>query len=169
MPSLPANGPPPTQLRIGWFTFSCCEDSTILFTELLNDHWQEWKQLLDVRHARVLQTNNVLDDMDVAFVEGALASPEHVAKLRAIRAKAKKLVAIGACAVMGMPSAQRDQFDPARLKEIEPILARFAYMPHVQKLRDVVTVDAEVPGCPMDEKKFLTVLNEALKEFGVTN
>jgi len=28
-------------------------------TDLMNDHWQEWKQLLDIWHARVLQTNNV--------------------------------------------------------------------------------------------------------------
>ncbi|HBT92647.1 MAG TPA: hypothetical protein DEA87_04205, partial [Candidatus Veblenbacteria bacterium] len=74
------------KLRVGWFTFSCCEDSTILFTELMNDRWQVWKKLLDFRHARVLQTNNTMDEMDVAFVEGALASPEHVAKLKDIRA-----------------------------------------------------------------------------------
>ncbi len=155
------------KLRVGWFTFSCCEDSTIIFTELLNEHWQEWKQLFDFRHARVLQTNNVLDDMDIAFVEGAIASAEQVAKLKQIRQLTKKLVAIGACACMGMPSAQRNQFDPERLKEIEPILTRFSYAPHVLKLRDVVAVDAAVPGCPMDEKKFLEVLNGLLKEFGV--
>lgn len=169
MSNVPTQAEAKKKLRIGWFTFSCCEDSTVLFTELLNDHWQEWKPLLDVRHARVLQSHNVLDEMDVAFVEGALASPEHVAKLKDIRAKAKKLVAIGACAVMGLPSAQRDQFDPARLAEIEPILARFAYMPHVQKLSDVVKVDAVVPGCPMDEKKFLQLFNELLREFGLAS
>ncbi len=159
---------PVKKLRIGWFTFSCCEDSTILFTELMNEHWQEWKKLFDIRHARVLQSKNVLDEMDVAFVEGALASPEHEAKLKEIRSKSKKLVAIGACAVMGLPSAQRDQFDEARLKEIEPILARFAYMPHVKKLSDVVKVDAAVPGCPMDEKKFMEALNNLVKEFGLS-
>ncbi len=155
------------KLRIGWFTFSCCEDSTVLFTELLNDHWQEWKKLLDIRHARVLQSKNVLDELDVAFVEGALASPEHVKKIKEIRSKSKKVVAIGACAVMGLPSAQRNQFDAERLAEIEHILTRFSYMDHVQRLFEVIKVDAEVPGCPMDEKKFLQVLNQMLKEFKI--
>lgn len=159
--------PQQKRLRIGWFTFSCCEDSTIVFTELLNDHWQEWKRLLDVRHARVLQTKNVLDEMDVAFIEGALSSQNHVDYVKEIRSKAKKLVAIGACAVIGLPSAQRNQFDPKRLAEIEPILARFAYLPKVQKLADVVTVDINVPGCPMDEKNFLSVLDGLLKEFKI--
>ena len=62
--------PKQKKLRVGWFTFTCCEDSTIVFTEVLNDHWQEWRRLIDFRHARVLQTKNVLDELDVAFVEG---------------------------------------------------------------------------------------------------
>lgn len=158
---------PSRKLRIGWFSFSCCEDSTIIFTELMNERWQDWKRLLDFRHARVLQSHNILDEMDVAFIEGALTSEDHVKKVKEIREKAKKVVAIGACAVMGLPSAQRNDFDEARLKEIEPVLARFQYLPKVQKLSDVITVDANVPGCPMDEKKFLEVLNGALKEFNV--
>ena len=106
------------KLRIGWFTFSCCEDSTIIFTELMNEHWEEWKRVLDVRHARVLQTRNVLDELDVAFIEGALATQEHIDKVKEIRSKSKKVVAIGACAVMGLPSAQRNQFDAKRLEEV---------------------------------------------------
>ena len=31
------------RLVVGWFSFTCCEDSTILFTELLNDHFDEWR------------------------------------------------------------------------------------------------------------------------------
>lgn len=155
------------KLRVGWFTFSCCEDSTIVFTELMNERWETWKRLLDFRHARVLQANNVLDELDVAFVEGALSSATHVARVKEIRQKSKKLVAIGACAVMGLPSTQRNQFDEARLKEIQPILECFAYLPQAQKLSDVVTVDYSVPGCPMDEQKFLTLLDTLLKEFGI--
>jgi sulfhydrogenase subunit delta len=160
---------PAKKLRIGWFTFSCCEDSTIIFTELLNDHWQEWKKLLDIRHARVLQSHNVLDELDVAFVEGALASEEHIRYLKEIRSRSTKLVAVGACAVMGLPSAQRNQFDIKKLAEIQPLLDKFAYLPQVKKLSDVVKVDYIVPGCPMDDRKFLEVLNTALKEFKIVD
>lgn len=155
------------KLRIGWFTFSCCEDSTIIFTELMNDHWQEWKKLLDIRHARVLQTNNVLDELDVAFIEGALATQSHIDKAKEIRAKSKKVVAIGACAAMGLPSAQRNQFDEKRLEEIQPLLARFSHLPKVLKLSDAITVDVTVPGCPMDGNTFLKALDGLLKEFKI--
>src|ERR671912_21099 len=33
------------RLVVGWFSFTCCEDSTILLTELLNDHFDEWKKV----------------------------------------------------------------------------------------------------------------------------
>src|SRR3990167_2426026 len=97
------------KLRVGWFTFTCCEDSTVIFTELLNDHWREWKKLIDFRHARVLKSHNVLDELDVAFVEGALSSQAHIDKLKEIRQKSKKIVAVGSCAVVGLPSSRSEE------------------------------------------------------------
>jgi coenzyme F420-reducing hydrogenase gamma subunit len=151
---------PKKKIRIGWFTFSCCEDSTVMMTELMNDHWQEWKELFDFRHARVLKKNNVLDELDIAFVEGAIASDAHQEKLKEIRAKSKYLVAIGACAVIGMPSAQRNTFTESQRAEIQFLIDRFKALPKVLKLSDVVKVDDQVPGCPMDPKMFLTKVNQ---------
>lgn len=156
---------PKQKIRVGWFSFSCCEDSTIVFTELMNDHWQEWKDLFEFRHARVLRTNNILDELDIAFVEGAIAAPEHEQKLKEIRAKSKKLVAIGACAVVGMPSAQRNTFTPEQQAEIQFLIDRFSALPKVLKVSDVVKVDASVPGCPMDPKLFMQAVEGLVKEF----
>ena len=156
------------KLRIGWFSFSCCEDSTVMFTELLNDHYQEWLPLLDIRHAKVLQSKNILDEMDVAFVEGAIASPEQEAKLLEIRSKATKLVAIGSCAVMGNFSTQRNEFPEAVQEEIHFLLEKFHYGKKAKKLDEIVTVDENVTGCPMNEKKFLEVISQALQEFGIS-
>src|SRR3990172_1908747 len=47
------------KLRLGWFSFTCCEDSTIMFTELMNEHFFEWKKLIDFRHARVLKAEKI--------------------------------------------------------------------------------------------------------------
>jgi len=37
----------------------------------------------------------------------------------------------------------------------------------VYNLKELVKVDYEVPGCPMEEDKFLEVLNKCLKEFKI--
>ena len=155
------------KLVIGWFSFSCCEDSTIVFTELMNDHWDQWKDLLEIRHARILKSKNRLEGLDVAFVEGAIARKDHEKKVKEIRANCKKLVAIGSCACTGGPSAQRNRFDDDKKKAIDFLMKKFSLAPTVKKLEDVVKVDAKVPGCPMSEKAFLAAVDAMLKEFKI--
>lgn len=153
------------KLKIGWFTFSCCEDNTVVMTEVMNEHWQEWKKLFDFKYARVLQSHNTMDEgFDIAFVEGAIASPEHEAKVKEIRAKTKKLVAIGACACTGLPSGNRNNFTEEQKASIEFLVTRFGALPKVLKVSDAVTVDASVPGCPMDPNKFLEAVNGLVAE-----
>ena len=57
------------KIKVGWFSFSCCEDSTVMFTELLNDHYKEWLPLLDIRHARVQTIGDEV--VDTFYVRGA--------------------------------------------------------------------------------------------------
>lgn len=154
------------KLRVGWFSFSCCEDSTIIFTELLNEYYKEWLDKIEFSSALVMQKKSEIKDLDVAFVEGAITSEKQEEKLLEIRKNSKKLVAVGACACVGMPSAQRNLFDEKTNNEIRNILLRFQYADKVKKISEVVPVDNQVPGCPMDETIFLQVINKYLKEFG---
>lgn len=150
------------KLRVGWFTLTCCEDSTIIFTELLNTRYKEWLPKIEFVHARILRKDDTaeLQEMDVAFVEGAVSSDTQEEKLKRIREKAKRLIAIGACAVVGSPSNQRNFFNPDQLNEIKPILEKFKYKDKVKKLSEVVTVDDNVPGCPMNEQIFLQIMDK---------
>jgi len=152
------------KIKIGWFTFSCCEDNTIVMTEVMNDHWQEWKELFDFRHARVMKSNNIMDSFDIAFIEGAIAAPKHEEKLKDIRSRSKKLVAVGACAVVGLPAGQRNTFTPEQKASIDYLVTRFGALPSVKKVADVVKVDAEIPGCPMDPKMFVEKVNQIVSE-----
>ncbi|MBS3051928.1 MAG: hypothetical protein J4428_00965 [Candidatus Aenigmarchaeota archaeon] len=155
------------KLRIGWFSFTCCEDSTILFVELLNDKFFEWKDKIDFAYFRTIKRNNEISNLDVAFVEGAVSNCEEEKKLKEIRKNAKRLVAIGSCAVLGSPSNQRNFFDDERLKEIAFIIERFKLKEKVSSVSEVVYVDDTVSGCPMNEETFVTVLEKYMKEFGV--
>ena len=155
------------KLRIGWFSFTCCEDSTMMFIELMNTYFFEWKELIDFRYAKFLKKQNVIDEMDVAFVEGAITSDKEKKQLLEIRQKAKKLIAIGACAVSGMPSSQRNLFNEEQKKEIDAILVKFQFAEKVSKLEDLVQVDERVPGCPMDLSIFLRTLEKLFTEFNI--
>jgi len=135
-----------------------------MFTELLNDHWQDWKKLFDFRHVKVLKKNNIYDEFDIAFVEGAIASPEHEERLKDIRGRTKKVVAVGACAVTGLPASQRNTFTEAQKGAIQYLVDRFGALPEVKKVADVVEVDASVPGCPMNTDMFLKAVNGLVEE-----
>jgi NAD-reducing hydrogenase small subunit len=155
------------KLRIGWFSFSCCEDSTMVWIEMMNDNFFKWKGLLDVRHATVLKKKNSMTGMDVAFVEGAITNDKDAKKLEKIRKNCRKLVAIGSCAINAMPSGQRNTFDPQLKAEIQFLIERFKQAETVRKVSEVVKVDDQIFGCPMDEAPFLAALDKYLKEFGV--
>ena len=151
------------KIKIGWFTFSCCEDNTVVMTEVMNDHWQDWKRIFDFRHVKVLKSHNIMDEFDVAFVEGAIAGPDQEEKVKEIRSKTKYLVAVGACAVVGLPAGQRNTFTEAQNAEIDFLITRFGALPKVLKVSDVVKVDVELPGCPMNTEMFLKAVDTLIK------
>ena len=156
------------KLAVSWITFACCEDSSIIFVEMLNQHFFEWKEKLDFRYFKMLKSkNNDFEGSDVTFVEGAIATVQDEEKLKEVRAKSKRIVAIGSCASTGLPSAQRNSFDESTKREIMMIVERFGHLEKVHPVKDIVKVDYIVPGCPMDEKIFLDVLGKCLAEFGV--
>ena len=149
------------KLIVGWFSFTCCEDSTILFTELLNQHLDEWKKVVEFRYINALKTKNELKDLDVAFVEGAISSPSQEEKVKKIRENAKYVVAIGACACTGKPSSSRNELVPEQITErIEWYLLNFDYSDKVQKLDEVIKVDDYVQGCPMSVIPFMEMLDK---------
>lgn len=146
---------------VGWFSFTCCEDSTILFTELLNDHLDEWKKLVEFRYVRQLKTKNKIEGLDVAFVEGAISSDSQAEELKKIRENAKYVVAIGACACTGLPSASRNEFSNEMIDErIAWYMENFDYSKQVKKLDEVIKVDDMVPGCPMNANTFMEILTK---------
>lgn len=155
------------KLKIGWFSFTCCEDSTIMFVEMLNDHFFEWKDLVEFRHANILKSKNELSDIDVAFVEGAIANERDKEKLQKIRDTAKYVVAIGSCAVTGLPSGSRNNFTEELKKEISPYLLQFHQSEKVYALHELIKVDDSVAGCPMIPDQFYNALEKYLKLFKV--
>ncbi|MFH0804235.1 MAG: hypothetical protein V1896_01385 [Candidatus Zambryskibacteria bacterium] len=152
------------KIKIGWFSFSCCEDNTIVMTEIMNDHWQEWKKIFDFRHFRVLKSKNTFDEFDIAFIEGAVASQEQENKIKEIRNISKKVVAVGACAITGLPAAQRNTFTPEQKESVDFLVAKFNMFLEVKKVSDVIKVDVEIPGCPMTPEVFLEKVNLLVAE-----
>jgi coenzyme F420-reducing hydrogenase gamma subunit len=153
----------PKKMAVGWFTFTCSEDSTIVLTELLNEHFDVWKHLVDFKYINSLKSKNSYENLDVAFVEGAISNDKQAEKLKKIRDNSKYLVAVGSCACTGHPSSKRNDFTQEQIDEkVQYYLKTFNYSEKVRKLSDIVKVDDLVEGCPMSIAAFTSVMEKYL-------
>ena len=143
------------KLKVGFFSFTCCEGCVVNFIEILNSKFFEWKDRVDIVNFRALRKVRSVREMDVAFVEGAVSTGSEVRKLKEIRKNAKKVVALGSGAINGWPSNLRNSFTGKKKKKVDELKDKMGQLPKVLSVKDVVKVDDEVPGCPIDEKIFI--------------
>ncbi|MEM5861142.1 MAG: hypothetical protein QXL09_01990 [Candidatus Aenigmatarchaeota archaeon] len=152
------------KIKIAWFSFTGCGgDSSVVFMEILNEKWVEWKNLIELRHFSLIKKKGLLKNIDIAFIEGAISNREEESLLKKIRKASKIVVAVGSCAISGAPSNHRNFFDEKTIEEISHILKRFKYRDKVSPIGDIIKVDAFVPGCPMDEKIFIETIERYIK------
>lgn len=143
------------KVKVGWFTFTCCEGCAIVFIELLNDNFKEWVEKIDFKYFKFLKSKNELRDLDLAIVEGAISTKKELELLREIRNNSKYIMTVGSCALTGMPAGLRNNFTEEQKKEITEVLKKFDYLERVEPVSKFVKVDFSIPGCPMDENQFL--------------
>jgi sulfhydrogenase subunit delta len=137
--------------KVAVFGFTGCEGCQLQ----LSNHEQNLTDLfalIEVVDFRLISSDK-LGGYDIAFVEGSITTDSEVQALKAIRAQANLLVAMGACACLGGVNNLRARFDLP-----ETIAA--VYGSHeiesgpVRRVADVVPVDIELPGCPISKSEF---------------
>ena len=101
--------------------------------------------------------------LDIAFVEGAVATERDLETLKTVRARSAFLVAIGTCAVWGGLPAMRNDISRevlerevcgADLEDLDTIEARPA--------TDFVPFELRLPGCPIERHEFLQTVRSLL-------
>lgn len=143
------------KLKVGFFSFTCCEGCVISFLEVLNEKFFEWKDKVDIRYLRALKKVKKIAPMDIAFVEGAISTKSEIKKLELIRKNSKKLVALGSGAINGWPSNLRNDIKGEKKKEVAELIEKLNQIDKVSPIKNFVKVDDEIPGCPIDEKVFI--------------
>ncbi len=72
----------------------------------------ELAELVDVVYSPIVDAKEFPDDVDIALVEGAVASVDDEKKIKKIRAHSKMLVAMGDCAITGNVPSMRNPIGP---------------------------------------------------------
>jgi len=150
------------KLKVGFFSFTCCEGCVINVIEVFNEKFFEWKDKMDILYFRALKKVKPIRKMDVAFVEGAISTENERRKLKLIRANAGKVIALGSGAINGWPSNLRNDFKGIKKKEVEVLMERLGQIEKVLPVKKVVKVDGEIPGCPVEPKIFIEKMESLL-------
>jgi len=105
------------KLKVGFFSFTCCEGCMIVFMEILNKKYDEYIKKMNIVHFRQLRKVKKISPIDIAFIEGAATTPEHIELLKKIRETSKIVIALGACAISGNFFAE---ITPKQRKKLAP-------------------------------------------------
>ncbi|ROR32756.1 sulfhydrogenase subunit delta [Inmirania thermothiophila] len=103
-------------------------------------------------------------EVDIALVEGAVSTPHDAERIRAVRARSRLLVAVGACATAGGVQALRNEGDlDAWLGRVYPHPEWVEAAPRCEPLSAHVPVDLELPGCPVSGAQVVAALASLLR------
>ncbi len=100
---------------------------------------------------------------DVSLVEGSITTSHDAERIRHVRSISKTLITIGACATAGGIQALRNGADVAEYRRI--VYAQPHYIDTLADstaIRDHVTVDFELRGCPIDKGQLLETVSAHL-------
>ena len=145
--------------RVAIFDFACCEGCQLQIVNMEEEILDlisvvdpvEWREAMSVQS----------DEYDIAIVEGSITRPEDEDRLQEIRAHAKMLIALGACATIGGVNKLKNKFDIADVTLY--VYGNSAHMPHLNSaptkaLDEIVPVDYKIHGCPINNQEFAHIL-----------
>ncbi len=130
----------------------------------MEDHLLDVLGLMDVVYWQLTSSGHLPEEYDVAVIEGAATTEEHVETLKRVRATAGVVIAVGTCAVTGgIPALAttgvlEDRYSTVYGDGVAVARGRRNPTP----VSSVIDVDYHVPGCPIDPTEFVKVLSRAL-------
>jgi len=148
--------------KLAVWKFASCDGCQLTVLDL-QDELLALAGEVDIAHFTEATSTDMGGPYDVSLVEGSVSTPDHVARIKRIRAASRTLVTIGACATAGGVQALRNFGDVAEFAAI--VYARPDYISTLATSTPIsshVPVDFELPGCPIDKRQLISLLTALL-------
>ncbi len=157
--------------KIAVHKFSSCDGCQLA---LINDAVSllELATMVDIVHFAEAGPLDEFAEVDLAIIEGSVNTHHDVHRIEMVRAKAKYVLSVGACALTGGIQALRNFTDEKELRhwqhdvypeETEVIIE--GDLATAKPISAYVKVDFELPGCPINTGQILRAIRQIL--FGV--
>jgi len=148
--------------RLAVFKFASCDGCQLSVLDC-EDELLAIAGAVDIADFREATSTVLEGPYDLTLVEGSVTTPEDLHRIQEIRAQSRCLVTIGACATAGGIQALRNFADVEEFRK-----AVYAHPEYIQTLatstpiRDHVTVDFELRGCPISKAQLLETISAYL-------
>lgn len=143
--------------RVAFFDFTGCEGCQL---EVINFETEivDLLNLVDIVNFREAMTERS-DDYDIAIIEGAISTESDIARIKAIRDKAKILVTIGSCATLGGVNCLKNFYPMEEvLRVVYGDAAKYYNTIPARPISAVVPVDYSIAQCPVNRFEFVKVV-----------
>jgi NAD-reducing hydrogenase small subunit len=157
-----------SKLKLATVWLDGCSGCHMSFLDM-DERLLELAEVVDVVYSPIVDTKEFPDEVDIALVEGAVASVDDEKKIRKIRDHSKMLVAMGDCAITGNVPAMRNPIGPEAILDRAyiqnasaqaqiPCVVVPKLLKVVRPIHEFVKVDVFLPGCPPSADTFHTAL-----------
>jgi coenzyme F420-reducing hydrogenase gamma subunit len=144
--------------RVGVVKFASCDGCQLTLLGL-EDQLLALCEQFDIVDFPEATSARCAGPYDLLLVEGSVSGPEHLHRIKELRAVTKVLVSIGACATAGGIQALRNVSDSAGWQAaIYPGRDDIEVLATSTPIASHVTVDYELRGCPIDPGQLVELL-----------
>jgi coenzyme F420-reducing hydrogenase gamma subunit len=148
--------------RVAVHKFSSCDGCQLAFLNL-GEGLLTLAERVDLVHFAEAGPLDPDTEVDVAFVEGSVSTPEDLERIQHIRAHSRMLIAIGACATSGGIQGLRNGANGTEwIAQIYSHPEAIASLARSTPIASHVKVDFELWGCPVNSRQMLAVVNSLL-------
>jgi sulfhydrogenase subunit delta len=148
---------------IAILSLTCCEGCQVAIFDL-GERFLDFLTKVNIGDFRLIEDLPDVDKYDIAIVEGSPITKENVKRLKQVRKKTKILIAIGACACLGGVQEIKDYRGDKKqlIRQIYPNI-RGINNPNIKSIKEIVKVDLEIPGCPINKEEFFDMMKMVLE------
>lgn len=144
---------------VGFYDLAGCNGCllSLLFNE---DEILDLAKLVDIKTFRLIKEIKEEKQFDMVFIEGLVACNKDLDMLKALRAKSKVVVALGACAGTGCIPAMRNFTDPSKYSYLVYERASEMKDQPATPIHNHVQVEFSIPGCPPDKRQIAEFIKD---------
>jgi coenzyme F420-reducing hydrogenase gamma subunit len=148
--------------KLGVFKFASCDGCQLSLLDL-EESLLALASSVDIAYFREATSRASEGPFDLTLIDGSITTAHDLERIRAVRARSRRLVALGACATTGGIQALRNFRDAGEM--CRTVYARPEYIDTLATstpISEHVTVDFELRGCPPNRLQLLEVVSAFL-------